>query len=844
MIKFGPLQGALTKVYTFSRKHGKGSCVARIHREILQNDFRQKQKKKQFQIWSSGFGCVLIITPFLPVLFLKRVWIPLILIIVSTFTILVFKNHKKQPRKSPSKSPRKKRSGNHSTRSRRRPAQKEGTYSRSQGHTTPCKSQELRHTSRSRLSSCAQTPSGSEYSSLHSTPLPSRESSYTHSYAVSPVAYGNDTLHFVKEGECSTNTPRQPEGPINGLVSSPMGVAFTSPAQSATVYERFFPNPSDNKAGQSKVLPSPAIESGAKVDSQASPPEPIERERGTSSSMLSYPGLMERHNLSLYCAKVQVLNHRIMPGSYVNYCIRVSLRNREGYEWDIWHRYSEVMTLHLAVKKELQVPRRRRSAGGTIRVEKNATTAVLLPRSPPRSFRRSITDAVISQRMQVIGELLAALVNQRELCDLAPVREFLGVLPLPASLQSRLASPVAQQKEEPKTAEKRDSVVRFLDDIITQTNSFLSPLSHSSQASSVADPQSPPQSNAIEPTLKSSTDPSYKRLRKKLSLEFIDTSMPPKKPQGQGTASNTVTPDEARKGHLENWLKVLSSTPKQDTEPVTKEEVFNDINPEIFDSFLDSSALQNFKIRGGTYLEDKMKVPAKPALFELLHADIFEVPREIGRIDHIAASEMGQKHLNRVLTFYHYDFVFIINYQIPGNPLLNMVTYHGVSSSFLERDSTDIYVARAQKLFRRFLQLPDSDPKDPGKIGLEEFQNLRFKLVPSIVDGPWVCRKAVVNKPAILGQKITQRYFKAENYIEIDLDIASSIVADKIVSLCRGYAVNLVVDVGITIEGQTPEELPEMILTSTRLNHLDLTKATLLFPEYDLETDSEESDDF
>jgi len=246
--------------------------------------------------------------------------------------------------------------------------------------------------------------------------------------------------------------------------------------------------------------------------------------------------------------------------------------------------------------------------------------------------------------------------------------------------------------------------------------------------------------------------------------------------------------------------------------------------------FSDSSTLQEFKVRGQTYIDDKIKVPAGPAAFKLLHVDLFKVPNEAGRIDHIASTERVKAQIQKVTEFYNEAFLFILNFQVPGNPRLNMVTYSGVPEEFLEVLSEDRGTATAQAMFERFLDLPDDlSELDPGKKSLQEFQNKRFKLFPSVVKGPWVCQRAVRNKPAILGQKITQRYFQSEQYVETDLDISSSIIANNIVGLCRGYALHLVVDIGIALEGLAENELPEKLLTSIRLSHLNMDTAVPLF---------------
>ncbi|CAM9581770.1 unnamed protein product [Discosporangium mesarthrocarpum] len=119
---------------------------------------------------------------------------------------------------------------------------------------------------------------------------------------------------------------------------------------------------------------------------------------------------------------------------------------------------------------------------------------------------------------------------------------------------------------------------------------------------------------------------------------------------------------------------------------------------------------------------------------------------------------------------------------------------------------------------------------EKGLLPVEDFRNQRFKLIPSIVEGPFMVRRAVGNKPALLGRKLRQRYFRGDHYVETDVDVGSSMVAARIVGLCRGYAQSLVVELGICLEGRCEEELPEQCIGVIRLVRLDLTGAEPLEP--------------
>lgn len=88
--------------------------------------------------------------------------------------------------------------------------------------------------------------------------------------------------------------------------------------------------------------------------------------------------------------------------------------------------------------------------------------------------------------------------------------------------------------------------------------------------------------------------------------------------------------------------------------------------------------------------------------------------------------------------------------------------------------------------------------------GDDEFRDARYKLIPRIVDGPWIIRKSVGTKPALIGKKLKQRYFQGPNYLEVDIDLGSSMVAARILSVVRDYCSSITVDMAVTIQVCTP----------------------------------------
>lgn len=213
-------------------------------------------------------------------------------------------------------------------------------------------------------------------------------------------------------------------------------------------------------------------------------------------------------------------------------------------------------------------------------------------------------------------------------------------------------------------------------------------------------------------------------------------------------------------------------------------------------------------VRGPDYLTDRRKIPSAPPVFRLVGVDLFECkePQEhiAARPDNIVQRELA-RHAQAGTEM---PFTFVINFVIPGNPRLALVLYYQAPSpSVLTEDSP------FADLMNEFLE------------GTDEFRNERFKLIPCIVEGSFIVRQAVGSTPAIIGKKLRQPYYRGKNYFELDVDISSSAVANRVVGLVSGYTKKLVIDMGFLLEGQRQDELPERLFGSCRLVHLDLSVA-------------------
>nr|TKW10481.1 hypothetical protein SEVIR_6G167500v2 [Setaria viridis] len=201
---------------------------------------------------------------------------------------------------------------------------------------------------------------------------------------------------------------------------------------------------------------------------------------------------------------------------------------------------------------------------------------------------------------------------------------------------------------------------------------------------------------------------------------------------------------------------------------------------------------EKFMIRGKTYLTDYTKVVGGDPLLKLIAVDWFKVNE---RFDSVA---LHPKSLVQSEAAKKIPFILVINLQVPAKPNYNLVMYYAAERP-VNKDS----------LLGRFID------------GNDAFRDARFKLIPSIVEGYWMVKRAVGTKACLLGKAVTCNYLRQDNFLEIDVDIGSSSVARSIIGLVLGYVTSIVVDLAILIEAKEEKELPEYILGTVRLNRVN-----------------------
>ncbi|CAM9571993.1 unnamed protein product, partial [Phaeothamnion confervicola] len=178
-------------------------------------------------------------------------------------------------------------------------------------------------------------------------------------------------------------------------------------------------------------------------------------------------------------------------------------------------------------------------------------------------------------------------------------------------------------------------------------------------------------------------------------------------------------------------------------------------------------------------------------------------------------------------------------------PALSVVVYWDCPVSNLDPANAHDQVLR--ELFLRYIDLPyalggegglrhyDRDDGDDvrssgsgsGKLSSKDFRNLSLKVIPHVAAGSWMVKQAVDDgAPHRLGKHLTVRYFRGINYVEADVDLASSVMAREVSSmLLRDSAKGqLTIDLALYLEGS------RHILGAVRFHNLNPRAAQSLFP--------------
>eukprot|EP00929_Paragymnodinium_shiwhaense_P008314 TRINITY_DN112266_c0_g1_i1.p1 TRINITY_DN112266_c0_g1~~TRINITY_DN112266_c0_g1_i1.p1 ORF type:complete len:352 (+),score=78.52 TRINITY_DN112266_c0_g1_i1:131-1186(+) len=210
-------------------------------------------------------------------------------------------------------------------------------------------------------------------------------------------------------------------------------------------------------------------------------------------------------------------------------------------------------------------------------------------------------------------------------------------------------------------------------------------------------------------------------------------------------------------------------------------------------SWRDIDGADHYKVRGPNYLHDKKKVHSKPALLELVLCDIFETDEDIKQL--AQSEEAGI--LRRIRRSGETRRLFFVSFRVV--PLMCVGVW--ALPDFKALPSKD----EATLLLERFVGEGDNGMDDADR-------KRRFKVIPQVLEAPWVVKKVVGETPTIIGKQVPVAFHSTADAFEVSLGVceASSSVT-RLVQMLKHAASALRIEVNWLIEAQEDDELPERI---------------------------------
>jgi Protein ENHANCED DISEASE RESISTANCE 2, C-terminal len=213
-----------------------------------------------------------------------------------------------------------------------------------------------------------------------------------------------------------------------------------------------------------------------------------------------------------------------------------------------------------------------------------------------------------------------------------------------------------------------------------------------------------------------------------------------------------------------------------------------------------------FNVRGPSYLTDRVKIPSSNASFTCRGVDMWMTDnpeRHIARHPSVLGGRLANTN----------EDMFLVNFLLPFG---NFVSYFSIPPL------VDFASPQLADVWTRFVE------------GDQEYRDARLKLLPVVVDGPWIVRAAVPGtSPALLGKVIPLQYFftqkpNGRSVYEVDVIITASTIAKGILSVVKGHAKSVSIAFAFIIEASGEHELPETVLASFQVNALHLEHCPLL----------------
>ncbi|AAF79756.1 putative protein ENHANCED DISEASE RESISTANCE 2 [Arabidopsis thaliana] len=272
----------------------------------------------------------------------------------------------------------------------------------------------------------------------------------------------------------------------------------------------------------------------------------------------------------------------------------------------------------------------------------------------------------------------------------------------------------------------------------------------------------------------------------------------------------------------------LFSTTMQLQRPMAGSQVpFCPLEKKMFDSW---SIIEpgSFRVRSKTYFRDKKKELAPNyAAYNPFGVDVFLSQRKVNHIAQYVELPVVTTTPTKLPS------ILVVNVQIPLYPAaifhgetdgegMNFVLYFKLSDNYL-KELPPHFQESIQRLLDDEVEKVRGYTTDTNVPFRERLKILgRVANVDDLqLNGAEKKLMNAYNEKPVLSRP-QHEFYSGENYFEIDIDMHRfSYISRKGFEAFLDRLKNCVLDVGLTIQGNKPEELPEQILCCIRLNGID-----------------------